>query len=63
MLAELSLHLHADQDIKMWHSSLFQGAMMECVNQDYAQKLHQSELHPYSLFISDISEVDGIWKI
>ena len=48
MLARLELKLNADSDITFQMASLFHGALMEKLPQEYANQLHQSQLHPYS---------------
>ena len=54
ILAELRLELKANSEEKIGYlqSSLFQGVLMEHINKDYAETIHQTGLHPYSMYIS-----------
>ena len=42
--------------------SLFHGFLMETISSDYAEELHDSELHPYSQYI-DKQDNDLYWVI
>lgn len=55
LLAELRLDLKVNSEEKIGHlqSSLFQGVLMENINKDYAEIIHQTGLHPYSMYISN----------
>ena len=62
MLARLELKLNADSDITFQMASLFHGALMEKLPQEYANQLHQSQLHPYSQYLGK-REGDYYWII
>lgn len=62
MLARLELKLNADSDITFQMASLFHGALMEKLPQEYANQLHQSQLHPYSQYLEK-REGDYYWII
>lgn len=63
LLAELRLDLKVNSEEKIGHlqSSLFQGVLMENINKDYAETIHQTGLHPYSMCISNKEGL--IWTI
>ena len=44
----LEIKLGENEDLSFQMSSLFHGAMMECISQEYADILHISGLHPYT---------------
>lgn len=63
ILAELKLELKANTEEKIGYlqSSLFQGVLMESINKNYAETVHQTGLHPYSM---SVSNRDGlVWTI
>ncbi len=47
MLARLTLYLE-ETDLSYQKMSLFHGALMELLPPEYAEVLHQSQLHPYT---------------
>lgn len=52
MLAELRMKLESDnQDIGYYQSSNLQGVLMEHIDMDYAQFLHEQGLKPYSQYV------------
>lgn len=50
MLAKLELKLKAEQEITYPMASLFHGALIEMLPEEYAEYLHLSQLHPYTAF-------------
>lgn len=48
MLAKIELKLSCSEKIVYQMSSLFHGALMELLPEDYADYLHISQLHPYT---------------
>lgn len=49
MLAELRMELEVEnRDFGYYQSSNMQGVLMECIDPDYAEILHQQSYHPYS---------------
>lgn len=53
MLSTLKLIL--DQENMDYHqASVLQGVMFEHMDQDYAERLHQQNLHPYSQYVTNI---------
>ncbi len=64
MLSILNIELKPEKEKTFFHQkvSLFQGVLMEQIDSDYAEELHQNGLKPYSQRI--ISEKDKvIWQI
>lgn len=61
MLSEIKLELKAEGKIGYLQSTLFQGVLMERVDKAYAESVHITGLHPYSLFIS--SKDSLIWIV
>ena len=61
MYAELKIELEGEE-LNYRQSSNFQGVIMENIDEEYAEVLHQSRLNPYS---QCILKEDGktIWKI
>lgn len=52
MLAQLRMRLEADSsEFGYYQSSNMQGVLMEQINQDYAEVLHEQGLKPYSQYI------------
>lgn len=62
MLYRTDIELRTDFAINLNMSSLFQGAMLEQVkehgHEDYGERLHQSELHPYT---QHLELRNGVW--
>ncbi len=48
MVARLEMRLGKREDLSYQMSSLFHGALMELLPQEYAEQLHVSRLHPYT---------------
>ena len=48
MLAKLELKLKCEKELTYQMSSLFHGALMELLPEEYADYLHISSLHPYA---------------
>ena len=63
MLAELSLKLRSEHELGFWNSSLLQGVLMEHADKEYAGKMHETGLHPYSQCIIVDHDKNIIWKI
>lgn len=62
MFFQTDIELQAGFEINLNMSSLFQGAVMERVrdsgHEDYGDRLHESELHPYT---QHLELRDGVW--
>lgn len=66
MLATLQIELDSKDDpkIKYSYGSLFQGLMMECIDTNYAEYLHNQTLNPYSQYVYfDKEKEHYIWQI
>ena len=66
MLTTLEIEFKKDENIKLNlnSGSLMQGALMELINPDYAEYLHENGLHPYSQYIyKDRTRQCYVWKI
>lgn len=66
MLTTMEVEFKKDENIKLNLNagSLMQGALMELINPDYAEYLHQNGLHPYSQYIyKDRARQCYVWKI
>jgi CRISPR-associated endoribonuclease Cas6 len=66
MLTTLEIEFEEGNDIKLNLNagSLMHGALMEMIDTNYAQYLHQNELHPYSQYIyCDKSKGHYVWRI
>ena len=61
MLARLSLLL--DGSIGFRQSSLLQGYLMELLDVEYAEYLHQKKLHPYSQYVKTGDDGGATWVI
>lgn len=61
MYVKLRMELRTDS-IDYKKSSVFQGILMEQIDPEYAEKLHQSKLHPYSQYLLKEKET-LIWNI
>ena len=48
MLSRLSIRLDTEEELSYQMSSLFHGALIEGVTDEYARLLHNSRLHPFS---------------
>ncbi len=48
MIAKLELELSCKEELVYQMSSLFHGALMELLPEEYAYELHASKLHPYT---------------
>jgi CRISPR-associated endoribonuclease Cas6 len=48
MLARLDMRLKCTEELSYQMSSLFHGAIMELISQEYAGYLHNSQLHPFT---------------
>ena len=48
MLSKIELKLNHSEEIVYQMSSLFHGALMEMLPEEYAEYLHVSQLHPYT---------------
>lgn len=48
MFAKLELELKSEEQISYQMSSLFHGVLMEQIDTEYADRLHESELHPFT---------------
>jgi len=46
MIAKLELELKCKEELSYQMASLFHGALMELLPEEYAQELHCSKLHP-----------------
>lgn len=58
MIGKLELKLKCQEELAYPMSSLFHGALMELLPSDYADSMHQSQLHPYT---QHLSYRDGDW--
>lgn len=48
MFAKLELKLGGESEISYQMASVFHGALMELLPEDYGAQLHESRLHPYT---------------
>lgn len=48
MYARCEMKLNSNADLSYQMSSAFHGALMEVIDTDYAEVLHESRLHPYT---------------
>ena len=48
MLTRLEMKLKSESEITYPMVTLFHGALMEIIPEDYASYLHISQLHPYT---------------
>ena len=60
MLAKLKVELISQKTFNHNMSSLFHGALMEMLSEEYADKIHGLQLNPYSL---NLSREDDIWYL
>ncbi len=53
MLCKLTIELEKKSEVYLSHhnSSLFQGVIMEQISEEYAEKMHLSEIRPYSQYL------------
>lgn len=66
MITSLEIEFEGSQDIKLNlnSGSLMHGALMEMIDTDYAEYLHQNGLHPYSqYFYWDKEKECYVWRI
>lgn len=61
MLSRITLYLNTSQ-LNVNNSSLFQGALMEMINPQYAEFLHRSELKPYTQYLT-CRENECVWTV
>lgn len=47
MVGKMELKLSCDGELVYQMASLFHGALMELLPEEYASLLHMSQLHPY----------------
>lgn len=54
MLTKLVITLEKNKNEKYGYymGSMLQGVLMQAIDKDYASKLHESQIHPYSQFVS-----------
>ena len=63
MLAELKMKLDVDQrDFGYYQSSNMQGVLMEQIAPEYAERLHEQGLKPYSQYII-VGKEEKVWVI
>lgn len=58
MIGKLEIRLQTEGRINHQMSSLFHGAMMELLSEEYATFLHQSRIHPYT---QHLEQRNGEW--
>lgn len=58
MLAKLELKINDNNMLSYQMASVFHGALMEMISSQYAEKLHESKLHPYS---QHLEKENGEW--
>lgn len=53
MISKIEIQFNKDDEVKYGYElgSIMQGIMMEIISREYAEKLHISEIHPYSQHI------------
>lgn len=61
MLAKLVLHLESQGDIGYYQSSNLQGVLMQQIDSQYAAKMHEQGLNPYSQYL--VGKEDKNWVI
>lgn len=62
MLATLQLEIRSEKDrLNIAHSSMLQGVMMQMIDPDYAEQMHESVLHPYSQYLE--TGENTVWNI
>ncbi len=62
MIAKLELELKCKEELSYQMASLFHGALMELLPEEYAQELHCSKLHPYTQHL-ECKENTWYWVI
>ncbi len=62
MLARLDLKLECTERLSYQMSSLFHGALMEMLSEEYAEYLHHSRLHPYTQHL-EMREKEWYWVV
>lgn len=64
MLAQLCLFLKADaEEITYRKASRLQGVLMEHISTEYAAKLHEQSVHPYSQSLILNRDGTAVWRI
>ena len=66
LLAKLEMRVkmeEGDRKLGFQNSSVFQGALFEQLEKDYADYLHREGLHPYSMSITSRAEEEAVWTI
>ena len=58
MFGKLEIRIRAEGELNYQMSSLFHGALMELLSEEYAEFLHQSRVHPYS---QHLEHRNGAW--
>ena len=58
MVGKMELKLSCDGELVYQMASLFHGALMELLPEEYASLLHMSQLHPY---VQHLEYRDGDW--
>ena len=58
MVGKMELKLSCDGELVYQMASLFHGALMELLPEEYASLLHMSQLHPY---VQHLEYRDGNW--
>lgn len=59
MVSKIELKLQGNQELSYQMASLFHGALMELLPQEYVYKMHASQLHPYT---QHLEYNDKCWK-
>lgn len=62
MFTRLELKIKSDKEIKYQMASLFHGVLMECIDTQYAEYLHKSEIHPYTSHL-EFKNNEWLWII
>ncbi len=59
---EMKLKIESEKRISGQKVSLFQGALMELLDEEYVEFLHESKLHPYSQHL-EVREKNWYWVV
>ena len=59
---KIKLETKEGHDLSYCKGSIFQGALMQMIDSDYASVLHESNLHPYSQYIEKLND-EVFWVI
>ena len=62
MLAKLEMKLDQKEGMTTQMSSSMHGALMELLPEEYAQRLHESRLHPYTQHL-ELRNGDWYWVV